>query len=148
MGCYARCKTCNANLYFLEQKEQLQFPLPITCNTCFATNNYLNYEITEERHDYKCSFCEKSFFIKKSPPLTVRCPHCSSQIYVNSDGTLTILLQGELPSRETGVAGGLLGGAAIGSLFGPAGALLGGILGAALGYEGLSREAIYDDGYA
>ena len=51
-----------------------------------------------------------------------------------------------MPSRETTAAGGLVGGAAIGSLFGPVGALLGGILGATLGYEGLSREAIYNNG--
>ena len=145
MGCYARCKNCNSNLYIIEQKEQLHFPISITCNICKHTHNYLNYEITQERHDYKCSFCKKSFFIKRSTPITVGCPHCKSRIYIDSVGILSILSQGELPSRESDAAGGLIGGAAIGSIFGPAGALLGGLLGAALGYEGISREAIYYD---
>lgn len=146
MGCHARCKNCNSNLYIQEQKNELSFPIQITCFTCGQPKSYQNYELTQERHDYKCNFCQKSFHILKSPPLSVFCPHCDSNIYINSDGSLTLFSEGTMPSKETAAAGGLIGGAAIGSLFGPAGTIVGGLLGAALGYQGTSKEAKYQDG--
>lgn len=146
MGCYARCKNCNSNLYLQQQKENLTFPVTITCYACNNSRVYTVYEITQERHDYNCLFCKKSFFIKRSPPISVSCPHCKSDSYINSDGSLNLLRAGTMPAREQDAAGGLVGGAIIGALFGPAGAILGGLLGAALGHSGLSREATYHDG--
>lgn len=145
MGCYARCKSCNSNLYIAQQKETLPLPLQLTCNICFKQNFYLNYELTEERHDYSCSFCKKQFFIKRSPPLSILCPHCRSNIYINYDGTITVTLQGKLPDRSNDTVGGMIGGAAVGAIFGPEGAIIGGILGALLGNQGMSKEAIYTD---
>lgn len=146
MGSYLRCKFCNSNLYLLEQKDELNFPYEVTCNICFNKNVYYQYEITQEKHSYKCSFCSRPFFITKSPPLQVECPHCSSNIYINSDSSLSIIVEGTKPTRDGETLGGLVGGAAIGSLFGPVGTLLGGLLGAVLGHEGLANEAIYLDG--
>jgi len=146
MGCYARCKNCNSNLYIQEQKNNLAFPKQIICFNCSQTKSYQSYEVTQERHDYKCIFCNKSFHIIRSPPISVFCPHCDSNIYINSDGSLTLFSEGKMPARETDAAGGLIGGAVLGSMFGPAGIILGGLLGAALGYQGLSKEAKYQDG--
>jgi len=145
MGCYTRCKSCNANLYISQQKETFPLSFYLTCNICFRQNTYLNHELTEERHDYQCSFCKNQFFIKRSPPLSVSCPHCRSNIYINYDGTITLILQGTLPDKSKGTVGGLLGGAAVGAIFGPEGAIIGGILGALLGSQSTSKEAIYND---
>jgi len=145
MGCYARCKHCNSNLYLIEQKTELTFPVDITCNICMKSSRYLNYEVTQERHDYQCIFCKKNFFITRSPPSQIKCPHCLSSLYISSDGLMSIIEEGTLPERQSNALGGILGGALIGSLLGPSGAILGGLLGGALGYQGLSKEAIYED---
>lgn len=141
MGCFVRCKSCNANLYLQQQKNELNFPVQINCNQCFRPNTYYVYEIQQERHDYRCNFCSKSFFIRKPTPRTVSCPHCNSRLYLDVTGSITILSNGKLPSRDADTAGGIAGGALVGALFGPAGAILGAILGGALAREGVSREA-------
>ncbi len=145
MGCYARCKFCNSNMYIQTGKAQMTFPLPLICGNCNRQNNYYQYEIVDERHDFSCPFCKKNFFIKKQLPRMVKCPHCKSQIYADIDGSASVLTEGQHPNREGDTAGGLLGGAAVGSLFGPAGAILGALLGAALGHQGLAHEAEDDD---
>ena len=147
MGSYARCKSCNSNLYLLEQKNELTFPTNVTCNICGNANNYQNYELTEERHDYQCSFCKKNFFIKRSPAIPVKCPHCTSSLYISSDGIVSTMIEGIQPDKQSSALGGILGGALVGSLFGHGGALVGGLLGGALGYQGLTREALYENGF-
>lgn len=120
--------------------------MQFSCSFCGYQNTHYSYEITQERHDYQCPFCKKSFFIRRSPPLQVLCPHSKSSLYISADGLVTVLATGKMPSKESDAAGGLVTGALVGALLGPAGAILGGLLGGALGYQGLSREAIYQDG--
>lgn len=146
MGCYARCKSCNTNLYLQEQKDQLRFPTQITCFTCSLSNTYYVYEVTQEIHDYKCPFCKKNFFTRRPPPLSVLCPHSKSSLYINSDGSIMLLQNGALPTKESDAVGGALIGGLIGALLGPEGALLGALLGGGLAYQGQKKEAIYQDG--
>src|SRR2546425_2292143 len=106
MGSYARCKSCNTNLYLTPQKDQLRFPTQVTCSVCRMSNNYYDYELTQEFHDYKCPFCKKNFFTRKPPPLNVLCPHSKSSLYISSDGAITLLKTGIDPRRDADAAGG------------------------------------------
>ena len=146
VGCKTKCKNCNSDLYFSQQKDEFSFPTQTVCNVCSYTNIYYAYEVVQERYDYQCPFCKKYFFIRLPPPINVTCPHSKSHLYISEYGEITILQNGSLPSRESNALGGLIGGAAIGSLLGPAGAILGGLLGGALAYRGLTKEAIYQNG--
>lgn len=144
MGSFFTCKSCKINGYLQQQKEELQFPQSIHCNSCGNDNSHQTYEVKQERYDFSCSFCYNPFFIRRNTPINVHCPHCSSSLNVNYEGQIIILQQGERPESRTndsliGAIGGLILGGAIG---GGAGAVAGAILGASLGSRG-SQEAIY-----
>lgn len=146
MGCYLRCRNCNSNLYLQQQKDELRFPISVSCSVCGFSGQYGLLQVTQERHDYECIFCQRFFYIRRTPPCYASCPHCNSSIYISSDNALTLLRAGTRPNVDGDTVGGLAGGALIGSALGPGGALLGGLLGALLGRLGLSREAQCSDG--
>lgn len=144
MGSFFTCKSCGTNAYLHEQKDELTFPQGLICHNCGQTNSYYAYEVQQERYDFSCGFCNNRFYIRKTPPIDVTCPHCHSLLQITSDGAILIIRNGTLPESRTndsllGALGGLVLG---GALAGGAGALAGAIIGASLGSRG-TLEAIY-----
>lgn len=145
MGSFFTCKSCGSNLYLRQQKDELTFPKILMCSICRKSNSYQSYEVQQERYDFSCPVCNGRFFIRRTPPLQVRCPHSNSLLYVNSDGSISVLQIGKPPTTtKGGTGGGALGGLLLGALLGgPAGALLGALAGAALGSSADVKEGRY-----
>lgn len=75
----------------------------------------------------------------------MKCNHCKSVLYLNSDGTISVINRGTPPTTtKKGTAGGALGGLVVGALIGgPVGALLGAIAGSAIGLTQDNPECEY-----
>lgn len=147
MGTFFACKSCRRNQYLREQKEELSNPQPITCYFCHVRHNYYTGELQQECYDLSCPVCNGRFHVRRPLPITVRCPHSNSLLFVSSDGGITIYQQGTPPNTtHGGTAAGAIGGLALGALLGgAAGAILGALAGAAVGSTANSKEAIYTD---
>jgi hypothetical protein len=145
MGSFFICKSCHNNTYLVQQKEELLFPQSITCALCAKTNIYLEYEVQQERYDLSCPICKGRFFIRRMPPITIKCPHSNSLLYVSSDGSISVVRSGTQPTTTRGgTVTGALGGLVLGALLaGTEGAFLGTLAGAALGSTSDVKEAIY-----
>ena len=145
MGVFLRCKSCNSDLYSTSSKNELQFPTSFTCHLCRNANQYDDYEIQEERYNFRCIICSGNFHAKRSLPLQVLCPHCKSVLYLNSDGTIGVVQQKPPPvTTKQSTAGGTVGGLVLGGLIGgPIGALLGAIAGGAIGSTQDNPECEY-----
>ena len=142
LGVFVRCRQCGHNIHLDTNKADLPLVFRPICPYCGHTENYRRLEAIEERWEFNCPFCSRRFFIRRSPPITVRCPHCSSVILISSDGNMTILEHGQLPPVGTAVAAGaVIGGLIGGVVAGPIGALLGLMAGGALGAASSVLEA-------
>lgn len=135
MGSLFTCKSCGYKVYLITQKEELVFPEQIQCPLCGEIREYLEYELQQERYDLTCPVCKGRFFIRKLPPIRVRCPHSNSLLYVRSDGNISIIeIENPPVTTRQGAVGGALGGMVLGGLIaGGEGALLGTLSGAVLG---------------
>lgn len=145
MGVFVRCRNCGNNVYLLEEKIEIPGSFGATCPYCQQKYSYLNSEAIEERWDFTCPYCSRPFFIRKSPPLRVRCPHSRSILYIGSDGELSLMDEGQLPPTARPGPVGAVGGLVIGGLVaGPVGALLGLLAGGAIGasVEPLEAEEV------
>ncbi len=145
MGSFLICKSCHNNVYLLQQKDELSFPHFIQCSICGQTNEYVEYEVQQERYDLSCPFCNGRFFIRRMPPIRVICPHSNSLLYVSSDGSTSVLRRGSMPmTTRGGTTAGALGGLILGGLLaGAEGAILGTLTGAAIGSSSDVIEAQY-----
>lgn len=142
IGVFVRCRQCGRNVYLDTNKADLPLVFRITCPFCEHIKNYRRFEAIEERWDFSCPVCSRRFFIRRSPPVTVRCPHCSSVLHISGDGGMTILERGQLPPVGTGIAAGAVIGGLVGAVVaGPIGALLGLMAGGALGAASSVLEA-------
>jgi len=137
LGVFVICRTCNRKVYLdVSAKTELPYSFTLRCSSCLAEHVYRQYEATEEKWDFTCTVCKGRFFIRNPPPRTIRCPHCSSSIYIDYMGRITILERGQLPIPAPGTRpiAGALGGLLLGGVVaGPIGALLGLLAGGAIG---------------
>jgi hypothetical protein len=145
MGSLFTCKSCQYRTYLVKQKEELIFPEQIQCPLCGEINEYLENEIQQERYDLTCPICNGRFFIRKMPPIKVRCPHSNSLLYISSDGSISVIECGtQSTTIRQGTVGGAVGGLILGGLIaGGEGALLGTLTGAVLGSAFDVKEAKY-----
>lgn len=145
MGSFFICKSCHQNAYLYSQKEDLSFPQPVTCGVCGKTNTYVQYEVQQERYDLTCLICNGRFFIRKMPPITVRCPHSGSLLHISSDVRITVLERGIQPATaQSATVTGALAGLVLGTLLAEgAGAILCTVAGALLGDGVDVKEARY-----
>jgi hypothetical protein len=77
--------------------------------------------------------------------MNVRCPHCSSLLYLDFDGRIVVMERGQIPTPAPGSkpALGAVGGLIVGGLIaGPIGALLGILAGATIGASVEELEAL------
>lgn len=141
---FIRCRQCKNNVYVDRPKLALPPTFQLSCPYCGYLDGYSNLEAIEERWEFACPTCSGRFFTRKSPPMRVRCPHCTSLLHIAGDGAVSVLMSGSPP---TGPPVPSLAGATIGSLVGaivagPIGALLGLIAGGALGAAANVPEAM------
>src|ERR1041385_5939973 len=108
MGSFFICKYCHNNAYSIQQKYEFQFPQSIPCNICGKINICTEYEVQQERYDLSCPICDGRFFIRKMPPISVKCPHSYSSLHISSDGSISVI---EAGSRPTTTRGGSIAGA-------------------------------------
>jgi len=124
-------------------KEALPPSFELSCPYCGYSSSYSSLEAIEERWEFSCPTCNRRFFIRKSPPINVICPHCASSLHIGGDGSLYVTAPGRPPSGPPAAS---VAGATIGSLVGaivagPIGALIGLIAGGGLGAAANIPEA-------
>lgn len=139
------CKQCNQRVYLqVTRKTELSSSFSLRCPFCYTDRVYYLSEVTEERWDSICPFCNGRFYTLNPPPIRVRCPYCSSLLYVENIGYVRILQEGQIPvlAPEARSAVGAIGGILVGSVIaGPIGALFGLLAGGALGASAEYLEA-------
>lgn len=148
MGVFMICHTCHQKVYLrVRRKSELSYSFKLRCPFCSMEHLYYQNEVIEERWDFTCTVCSGRFFILNPPPRRVRCPHCSSLIYIDETNRFTILERGQppIPAPGTRPVAGALGGALFGGIVaGPIGAFLGllagGVIGASVEYLEAKEE--------
>jgi DNA-directed RNA polymerase subunit RPC12/RpoP len=145
MGVYIICHSCNNKVYLeVRAKSELPYFFTLRCPFCLKENIYNLNEVNEEKWEYTCTVCNGKFFIRNPPPRRVRCPYCSSLIYIDRTDRLIILEKGQAPLLTPASRSivGALGGVLLGGLIaGPIGAFLGLLAGGALGASAEYLEA-------
>ena len=145
MGVYIICHSCNNKVYLkVREKSELPYFFTLRCPFCLKENIYNLNEVKEEKWEYTCTVCNGKFFIRNPPPRRVRCPYCSSLIYIDRTDKLIILEEGQPPLLTPASRSivGALGGVLLGGLIaGPIGAFLGLLAGGALGASAEYLEA-------
>lgn len=137
LGVYVECQSCKRKVYLgVGARSELSYSFTLRCPFCLNEYVYHQNEVVEERWDFTCTVCTGRFFIRNPPPRRVRCPHCSSLVYIDEMNRFTVFQEGQrpIPSPGTRPIAGALGGALLGGLIaGPIGALLGVLAGGTLG---------------
>jgi DNA-directed RNA polymerase subunit RPC12/RpoP len=145
MGVYIICHSCNNKVYLeVRAKSELPYFFTLRCPFCLKENIYNLNEVNEEKWEYTCTVCNGKFFIRNPPPRRVRCPYCSSLIYIDRTDKQIILEEGQPPLLTPASRSivGALGGVLLGGLIaGPIGAFLGLLAGGALGASAEYLEA-------
>jgi len=144
LAVFIRCRQCKNNVYLDRPKVALPSTFPLSCPYCGYVGSYSSLEAIEERWEFGCPTCNRRFFTRKSPPINVRCPHCTSVLHIGGDGSLNVLVPGSVPSGPpvASVAGATVGSLVGAIVAGPIGALLGLIAGGALGAAANVPEAM------